>query len=162
MSAPIGRPAGRSPRSGADALLGAVLRYLAICDRTHAQVAAYLDRRGASPIRRRAILARLKAWGYLDDDGFALRWAHGRLARRPMGRARLEAELLAKGFSEGTVGRTLRAIYGERRESEMAAVLLNQRAAGRRRTMAQQATLLRRAGFEEETIESLLGVEETW
>lgn len=125
-------------------------------------MAAYLGRHGASPTRVREILRQLRAWGYLDDEAFAVRWAQGRIARRPVGRARLEAELLAKGFTEATTSRTLRDVFGDSGETEMAQTLLDHVAAGGRRSVAQQAALLRRSGFQEETIDSVLGVDWAW
>lgn len=154
-----GRTAGRAQHVGDEALLSAALRFLSYCDRTQAQVTAYLDRRGASPGRARAVLAQLRAWGYLDDDAFALRWARDRVARRPMGRARLEAELLAKGFNEETTAGTVRTIYCDRTETELAEALLAKSDGRSRRSVAQQAALLRRFGFQDETIESVLGME---
>lgn len=123
---------------------------------------AFLDRRGASQARARRVLARLRAWGYLDDETFALRWARERVACRPMGRARLEAELAAKGFDAGTTARTLDAIYGDRREADMAEALLGRTSAPRARSAAQQAALLRRHGFSEDTIEQVMGMEGSW
>jgi SOS response regulatory protein OraA/RecX len=79
-----------------------------------------------------------------------------------MGRARLEAELLAKGFDAETTARTLREVYRGGRETELAEALLNGRAGRGRKTKAQQVALLLRAGFQEETIESLVGVEWSW
>ncbi|MGH7166774.1 MAG: regulatory protein RecX, partial [Nitrospiraceae bacterium] len=69
----------------------AVLRYLARRDRTEAQVVAFLERHGTSPSRIKAWMTELRRRGYVNDKSFALRWAHARLARRPMGRERLEA-----------------------------------------------------------------------
>jgi SOS response regulatory protein OraA/RecX len=79
-----------------------------------------------------------------------------------MGRARLEAELLAKGFDTETTARTLREVYPGDRETELAEALLSRGEGRGRKTKARQAALLRRAGFQEETIESLIGVEWSW
>jgi SOS response regulatory protein OraA/RecX len=79
-----------------------------------------------------------------------------------MGRARLEAELAAKGFDAGTTARTLDAVYGDRREADMAEALLGRTSARRARSAAQQAALLRRHGFSEDTIEQMMGTEGSW
>ncbi len=76
-----------------------------------------------------------------------------------MGRARLEAELLAKGFNEETTAGTVRTIYCDRTETELAEALLAKSDGRSRRSVAQQAALLRRFGFQDETIESVLGME---
>lgn len=162
LKAGTGRTSGRAPQIGDEALLGAALRFLSSCDRTQAQMKAYLARRGSSPGLTRVILARLRDWGYLDDDAFAVRWAQARVGRRPMGRARLEAELLAKGFDAETTARTLRKVYPVDRETELAEALLRRGDGCGRKTRTQQAALLRRAGFQEETIESLIGVGWSW
>jgi SOS response regulatory protein OraA/RecX len=112
-------------------------------------MAAYLERLGASPSRARTLLRHLRASGYLNDERFAVAWAQGRLARRPMGRQRLEAELQGQGLAASLVMRVLSRLYREHDERDLARRLLN-RKPGR-------AALLRRYGFSEETIEALCG-----
>jgi SOS response regulatory protein OraA/RecX len=95
--------------------------------------------------------------GYLNDEAYAQRWAGVKLARRPMGRDRLEAELLAQGLDRATVSRTLEKIYSRRNERDLARLLLSRRiGSGTGRTDAARAGLLRRYGFREELIEELL------
>jgi regulatory protein len=130
----------------------AAVRYLARRARTEAQVEAFLTRAGASAACIRSLLARFRERGYLDDTAYALRWAQARLARRPMGPARLEAELLAKGFDRTTVAKVMRQVYAGVNQRELARTLLA-RWPGRR-----GASLLRRYGFDDEVIEALLGV----
>jgi len=75
-----------------------------------------------------------------------------------MGRERLETEMLGQGLERETVERTLKQIYGERSERELALALLSRKRDWR--TPANRfagATLLRRYGFTEETIEAVLG-----
>lgn len=151
-----------SPRSAADRYELAAVRYLARRERTEAQVAAYLSRAGASAVRIRSLLSRFREQGYLNDDAYAARWARARLARCPMGQARLEAELLAKGFGRATVAKAMRQAYGDTTQRTLARALLIQRlgraAAGDRR---RGASLLRRYGFDESVIEELFGVSES-
>lgn len=137
------------------------MRYLAQRERTEAQVRAFLSRAGASAARTRSLLSRFRTQGYLDDKAYALRWARARLARCPMGQARLEAELLAKGFDRATVASALRQAYADSDPRALARSLLVRRlgrAAGDRR---RGASLLRRYGFEEEIIEELFDVSES-
>lgn len=151
-----------SPRSAAEGYELAAVRYLARRERTEAQVAVYLGRTGASAVHIRSLLSRFRAQGYLNDDAYAARWARARLARCPMGQARLEAELLAKGFERATVAKALRQAYGGTTQRALARALLIQRlgraAAGDRR---RGASLLRRYGFDESVIEELFGVSES-
>lgn len=135
-----------------------VLRYLARRDRTEAQVTAFLERQGAPPNRIRALVREFRRRGYLNDEAYALRWARARLARRPMGRARLEAELLGQGLGRATAARTLDLLYGEISERDLARDLLNRRGAlGTPAGRSREAGLLRRHGFDEETIRDVLG-----
>lgn len=151
-----------SPRSAADGYELAAIRYLARQERTEAQVATYLSRAGASVVRIRSLLSRFRKQGYLNDDAYAVRWARARLARCPMGQARLEAELLAKGFERATVTKAVRQVCGDTTQRTFARALLLQRlgraAAGDRR---RGAGLLRRYGFDENIIEELFGVSES-
>ena len=139
----------------------AAVRYLAGRDRTEAQMKAYLTRAGASPARIRALLDHFRARGYINDRAYALRWAQARLKQRPMGTARLEAELEAKGFAPATVAETVAQAYEGRAPREWAARLLRQRErAGRPLTPGRRAGLLRQYGFEEDVIEEMAGAGE--
>ena len=154
-------PRAMSPRPTTDKLELAAVRYLAQRERTEAQVRAFLSRAGASATRTRSLLSRFRTQGYLDDKAYALRWAGARLSRCPMGRARLEAELLAKGFDRTTVAWALKQAYADSDLRALARTLLARRlgrAAGDRR---RGAGLLRRYGFEEEIIEELFDLSES-
>jgi len=74
-----------------------------------------------------------------------------------MGRERLEAELLGQGLERGLVLRALDRVYGEVRERDLARDLLNRRTAlTQSGSRTWQAGLLRRHGFDEETIRDVL------
>ncbi len=132
------------------------LAYLARRDRTEAQVSAYLARRGVPASRIARLLSRWRALGYLDDERYALRWGAARLARRPVGRGRLEAELLSQGLAADLVARTLDRLYAERSERALAEALLAKR---RDVSPSGAAALLRRQGFDEDVIAALTGTE---
>jgi len=150
-------PVSSPSRRGADLIEQAALRYLANRDRTEAQVRGFLSRAGASAPRAKDVIARFFRLGYLNDAVYAQRWAGVRLARRPMGRDRLEAELLAQGLDRATVAKTLDKVYSKQNERDLARSLLSRRiGSGTRRTDAARAGLLRRYGFREEVIEELL------
>ncbi len=151
-----------SSEGTADPFEAAAVRYLARRERTEAQMRAYLSRAGAPAVRIRALLSRFREQGYINDDAYAARWACARLAKRPMGQAGLEAELLAKGFERATVARVLRQVYGELSQLELARALLARRLRGRPSPGRRRgASLLQRHGFDEEIIEELFGVSET-
>jgi len=151
-----------SPRSAADGYEQAAIRYLARRERTEAQVKAFLGRAGASAVCIRSLLSRFRDQGYLNDNAYAARWARARLARCPMGQARLEAELLAKGFERATVAKAMRQAYGGMTQRTLARTLLALRL-GRTATgdLRRSAGLLRRYGFEEDIIAEVCGVSES-
>ena len=134
------------------------LRYLTRRDRTEAQVRTYLGRTGAAPVLIRRLIREFIRRGYLNDRVFAQQWARSRLERRPMGRERLETELLAQGLDRAIVAETAERLYRERTERELAQRLLaGRRELGTTPGLARVAGLLRRHGFSDETIEGLLG-----
>jgi regulatory protein len=146
---PPRQPRQSKGRAG-DPIENAVMRYLASRDRTETQIKAYLKRLGAAPARADTLIKRYRSLGYLNDQAYALRWARSRLERRPMGRARLEAELMGQGIDPTTTVRTLDLMYGETSERDLARTFLARKSA--------TAGALRRHGFSEETIEALFGV----
>jgi len=134
------------------------VRALARSDRTTAQIERLLVAKGASPSQVRAAVLRLKSLRYLDDVAFAARWADRRLARMPMGRARLQEELLATGCPEHIVHATVRATYRKVRERDLAMQVV---AMAERSSSVQMrgriARLLSQRGFDEDTIETVMG-----
>jgi regulatory protein len=144
--------------SSSDQWLQLAVRALARSDRTTPQVERLLAAKGASPAHIRATVRRLMSLRYLDDVAFAARWADRRLARMPMGRARLQEELLATGCPEHIVLATLRATYRKVSERDLAMQVV---AMSSRTTSAQAlgrvARLLNQRGFDEDTIETVMG-----
>src|SRR5438093_10824399 len=104
----------------------AALRYLARRDRTDAQMRAYLIRLGVSSARAGRVIKRLVEQGYLDDERYGLCWAGARLARRPMGRERLGAEIIGQGDERDSIERTLDQVDGERSDGQLALALTRQ------------------------------------
>ncbi|MEK7272650.1 MAG: RecX family transcriptional regulator, partial [Nitrospirota bacterium] len=99
-------------------------------------------------------ISRLSDLRYLDDRAYAGRWIESRLARQPMGRERLLAELQAKGIQETVAERAVREALREVDDDTLAKrALKSWQRKGRRVAMLQAVRLLRQWGFEEETIE---------
>ncbi|MGH7205587.1 MAG: regulatory protein RecX [Nitrospiraceae bacterium] len=147
----------RSLSSVVDPTEQAALRYLARRDRTEAQMRAYLTRLGVSSAHVGSVIKRLVEQGYLDDERYALRWASARLARHPMGRERLEAELIGQGLDRDKTERALEQAYGGRSERDLALALLRRKYDVRNPvSRSGGSSLLRRYGFTEETIEAVL------
>lgn len=134
------------------------LRALARSDRTAVQIERLLAAKGASPPQVRTVVRWLISLRYLDDVAFATRWADRRLARMPMGRARLQEELLATGCPEQIVQATLRASYRKVSERDLATqVVAMAGRAGSEQTRGRIARLLTQRGFDEDTIETVMG-----
>ena len=141
-----------------DRWLQLAVRTLARSDRTSAQIERLLAAKGAASSQVRAAIRQLTSLGYLDDVAFAARWADRRLARMPMGRARLQEELLATGCPEHIVHATLRATYRRVSERDLALQVITM--AGRTDSAQRPdrvARLLNQRGFDEDTIETVMG-----
>ncbi|TKS57885.1 MAG: hypothetical protein EWM72_03363 [Nitrospira sp.] len=153
-----GRTGRRPGSSQSDNWLHLAVRYLARWDRTVAQVEQFLRDKGASPAQAKQTIGRLSDLRYLNDRAYAERWVESRLARRPMGRERLKAELQAKGIADtvadGAIQEALRGVD----EEALARRALKARQQRRQRlTPIQALRLLRQWGFEEETIDRMIG-----
>lgn len=135
--------------SSSDPMADAALGYLARRARTVAQVKAYLARKGSSPAKTRSLIVKFEKLGYLDDREYAQRWARDRLARKPMGRERLTAELQAQGVDDWIVAETVEAVYQENSEYHLIVDLS--------RKKPVSAALLRSRGFHEDVIASFVG-----
>jgi regulatory protein len=142
-----------------DRWLQLAVRALARSDRTTAQIERLLAAKGASPAQTKATVRRLIALRYLDDVAFAARWADRRLARMPMGRARLQEELLATGCPDHIVQATLRAAYRTVSERDLAMQVVSMAGQGNStQKIGRLARLLNQRGFDEDTIETALGM----
>jgi len=142
-----------------DPWLQLAVRALARSDRTTAQIEQLLATKGASPSQIRTAVLRLKSLRYLDDAAFASRWTDRRLARMPMGRVRLQEELLVTGCPEHIAHATVMAAYRTVSEGDLAAQVV--RMAGRSNSaqkIGRLARLLSQRGFDEDTIETALGM----
>jgi Uncharacterized protein conserved in bacteria len=146
------RRAGATPN-----YLDLAVRYLARTDRTTAQVERYVQEKGASRTQGYAVVRELERRGYLDDQAYATRWAEARLLRHPMGRERLKAELLTRGFEESVTERALRKAYQSVSEQELACQALEGRAS-RTRPM-QWVRFLRQRGFDDDTIQQVTQID---
>ncbi len=141
-----------------DQWLELAVRALARSDRTTAQIERLLLAKGAPPAQIRVTVRRLTSLQYLNDEVFAVRWAERRLARMPMGRARLQDELLATGCSERIVHATLRSTYRKVSEQDLAVqVLAKASQTFSAKTPGRVARLLSQRGFDEDTIETVMG-----
>jgi regulatory protein len=132
-------------------------RFLARRDRTVAQVEQFLRSKGAVSPQITQTIRRLSDLRYLDDHAYAQRWVERKLVSRPMGQARIKAELQAKGISETVADRVTTDLFREGGEEQLARHALNAKQRhGSRLTPAQSVRLLRQRGFDEETIDRIV------
>jgi len=149
----------RTTPSSSEEWLNLAVRYLARWDRTVAQVERFLRDKGASPAQAKQTIGRLSDLRYLNDGAYAERWVEMRLTRRPIGRERLKAELQAKGIADIVAERAIQKALRTVDEEALARRALKARQrGGRRLTPVQALRLLRQWGFEEETIDHIIGV----
>ena len=106
------------------------------------------------------MLRTLERLGFVDDEAIACRVAEARLARRPMAREALAAELEARGFSAGAVTRAVQHAYAGLSEEALAEQFLKslpRRFSDPAREGRRRASLLRGRGFSADVSESVLG-----
>src|SRR3954453_3312667 len=95
-------------------------RYLGHQDRTVAEVRAFLEKKGVRPGIADEVIADLQRQGYLDDAGYAARFAEDKRELEGWGAERIERRLLDVGVDREVV----RATLGDRtRDDELAAAL---------------------------------------
>jgi regulatory protein len=85
-------------------------------------------------------LAKLKEYGYLDDDRFAFSFASYRVKQKPVGRRRLERDLKTKKVSKETADAALELVYQETPEEELIARAIEKRTRLRGRPTTRQET----------------------
>ncbi len=79
------------------------LRRLAVRDHSEAEMRRALARNGFAADVVDETLARLRAEKYLDDQGFATRFARSRVAHQGLGRNRVRQALRARGVSRAII-----------------------------------------------------------
>ncbi|MFO0773893.1 MAG: regulatory protein RecX [Nitrospiraceae bacterium] len=139
-----------------DRFVTQALGYVARQARTAHQVTEYLQRKGAPDERIQEILARFRQLGYLDDAAIARRWAEARLAKYPMGAARLKDELQRKGIPAFEIADVVTALYPPNHERVLAERLVAQQALRGALSVRKCAALLGSRGFDADVIESVL------
>jgi regulatory protein len=78
-----------------------------------------LESRSANKTDIEAVISRLKEYGYLDDERFALSYASLKLKQRPIGRRRLERDLKFKKVDDSVADKALELVYAETSEEEL-------------------------------------------
>jgi regulatory protein len=85
-------------------------------------------------------LAKLKEYGYLDDERFAFGLASYRVKQKPVGRQRLARDLKSRKVSKETADAALELVYQETPEEELIARAIEKRVRLRGRPVTRQET----------------------
>ncbi len=85
-------------------------------------------------------LAKLKEYGYLDDERFAFGFASYRVKQKPVGRQRLARDLKTRKVSKETADAALELVYQETPEEELIARAIEKRVRLRGRPTTRQET----------------------
>ena len=85
-------------------------------------------------------LAKLKEYGYLDDERFAFGFASYRVRQKPVGRQRLARDLQTKKVSKETADAALELVYQETPEEELIGRAIEKRIRLRGRPATRQET----------------------
>jgi len=94
--------------------------FLAIRQRSEAEMRAYLRRSGIEDATIDDIVAALARQGLLDDRSFAAAWTESRLSSRPRSRRLLQRELRGKGVDDETASEATQAVDDESTAVELA------------------------------------------
>jgi regulatory protein len=116
-----------------------------------------LEGRGATEEVVETVVSRLREYGYLDDERFALSYASLKVKQKAVGRRRLEQELTMKKVDSAVADEALDAVFAETSEEELIdqAVEKRIRIRGRPKNRADAKSLfdhLLRLGFPYELV----------
>ena len=120
-----------------------------------------LKKKGYSLKTISGVIRDLKRLKFLDDEEFARAWVENRIRTRPMGRYRLQRELLRKGIDRDLIENTL-SNYNEEKEIEVAQELSRKKLKKSYQNLDNLTTkrklysFLQRRGFSYNTIQEVL------
>lgn len=129
------------------------LKLLAAKSRSVAEVRELLlQGRGTTKTVVEEAVARLREYGYLDDERFAFGYASLKLRQRPLGRQRLKRDLAMKKVDKTVIDEALDLVFAEVSEEEQIdrAIEKRTRVRGRPKNRVQAKSLfdhLMRQGF---------------
>lgn len=111
-----------------------------------------LQSKGATKGIVEEVLVRLREYGYLDDERFAVGYASLKLRQRPLGRQRLKRDLAMKKVDKAVIDEALDQVFAEVSEEEQIdrAIEKRTRVRGRPKNRLQAKSLfdhLMRQGF---------------
>jgi regulatory protein len=127
-------------------------KLLAAKPRSIAELRERLAERCSSKAIVETVIARLRQYGYLDDERYALTYASSKVRQQPVGRRRLEQSLVMKKVERRVADEALDQVFAETPEEELIdrAIAKRVRLRGRPKTRAEAKSLfdhLLRQGF---------------
>ena len=127
-------------------------KLLAAKPRSIAELRERLAERCSSKSVIETVIARLREYGYLDDERYALSYASSKVRQQPIGRRRLEQSLVMKKVDRKVADEALDQVFAETPEEELIdrAIAKRVRLRGRPKTRAEAKSLfdhLLRQGF---------------
>lgn len=128
------------------------VKLLAAKPRSIAELRERLAERCSSKPVIDAVIARLREYGYLDDERYALGYASSKVRQQPIGRRRLELSLAKRKVDRAVTSEALDQVFAETSEEELLDRALEKRIRlrGRPRNRAEAKSLfdhLLRLGF---------------
>jgi len=78
-----------------------------------------LEAKRTTKVAVEEVIARLREYGYLDDERFAFGYASLKVRQRPIGRARLERDLRFKKVTREVADEALDLVFAETSEAEL-------------------------------------------
>jgi regulatory protein len=92
---------------------------LAAKPRSIAELRERLAERCSSKAVIETVIARLREYGYLDDERYALTYASSKVRQQPIGRRRLELSLARKKVERAVAAEALDQVFTETSEEEL-------------------------------------------
>ena len=128
------------------------VKLLAARPRSVAELRERLLERCSNKAIVETVIARLREYGYLDDERYALGYASAKLRQQPIGRRRLQQSLQMKKVDRAVADEALDQVFAETPEEELIdrAIEKRVRLRGRPKTRAEAKSLfdhLLRQGF---------------
>jgi regulatory protein len=128
------------------------VKLLTAKSRSVAELRERLSERCPSKAIVETVIARLREYGYLDDERYALGYASAKVRQQPIGRRRLQQSLAMKQVERKVADEVLDQVFSETSEAELLDRALEKRIRlrGRPKTRAEAKSLfdhLLRQGF---------------
>jgi regulatory protein len=133
------------------------VKLLAAKPRSIAELRDRLAERCSSKTVVETVISRLREYGYLDDERYALTYAASKVRQQPIGRRRLELSLARKKVDRAVADEALNQVFAETPEEDLIdrAIEKRIRLRGRPNTRAEAKSLfdhLLRQGFQFELV----------